>query len=67
MTNPKVRGSHKIKDWKEGEDLWDHKTPPNDPKLTRLIAAMMLQIGVKELFQYLEQKGGDKRGKKRQN
>ena len=60
MTNPKVRGSHKIKDWKEGEDLWDHKTPPTEPKLTRLIAAMMLQIGVKELFQHISYTFGGK-------
>ena len=50
MKNKMVQGHKLVKDWNQKDDLWTHKQPPTSPEVIRLLVAMGVQIGVRELF-----------------
>ena len=50
MKNALVKGPRLISEWKVGDSLWHHPAPQNTIGLQKLIMAVVVQIGVRELF-----------------
>ena len=50
IKNALVKGPKLISEWKEGETKWRHPVVPTSKAIHRLVMAMVIQIGVRELF-----------------